>query len=296
VVDCHGFDASAADVAGLASLTALLNFNAGFSVLSAHSASVISGSLTFAVILVVLCVVSRTVSRVTSRADWSTTFWFVVAALDADSLFLENGCACGRITVPLPAVVVGFAEPVRVNSVGAVVNGARFPFHALDHASSFGVSVFQETSVVDLAEAGFLGDSFATVQFTGSHISMVCEWITPSSIEQEVMSRMKVEKSTETPRLSVEHHPIGHQGVWGSKHPPMQLPAYILARPRTSETLWCGTGMMRIPLMLSLSRLLSAGLLAGIMFTLRWGPLLSMPLRNGRSSGLITPSWKTVGS
>lgn len=35
------------------------------------------------------------------------------------------------------------------------------------------------------------------------------------------------EKSAETPRLSVEHHPIGHEGVWHSKHPPLQLPAYI---------------------------------------------------------------------
>jgi exo-beta-1,3-glucanase (GH17 family) len=36
-----------------------------------------------------------------------------------------------------------------------------------------------------------------------------------------------VEKSAETPRLSVEHHPIGHEGLWHSKHPPLQLPAYI---------------------------------------------------------------------
>jgi hypothetical protein len=34
-------------------------------------------------------------------------------------------------------------------------------------------------------------------------------------------------KSADTPRLSVEHHPIGHEGVWHSKHPPLQLPAYI---------------------------------------------------------------------
>jgi hypothetical protein len=27
--------------------------------------------------------------------------------------------------------------------------------------------------------------------------------------------------------LSTEHSPIGHQGVWGSKDPPKQLPAYI---------------------------------------------------------------------
>lgn len=34
-------------------------------------------------------------------------------------------------------------------------------------------------------------------------------------------------KSAETPYLSSHHAPIGHEGVWHSKHPPMQLPAYI---------------------------------------------------------------------
>ncbi len=34
-------------------------------------------------------------------------------------------------------------------------------------------------------------------------------------------------KSAETPYLSVHHAPIGHEGVWHSKHPPLQLPAYI---------------------------------------------------------------------
>jgi hypothetical protein len=33
--------------------------------------------------------------------------------------------------------------------------------------------------------------------------------------------------SAETPRLSSEHAPIGHEGVWHSKKPPLQLPAYI---------------------------------------------------------------------
>jgi len=34
-------------------------------------------------------------------------------------------------------------------------------------------------------------------------------------------------KSAETPYLSTHHAPIGHEGVWHSKHPPMQLPPYI---------------------------------------------------------------------
>jgi hypothetical protein len=34
-------------------------------------------------------------------------------------------------------------------------------------------------------------------------------------------------RSAETPYLSTHHAPIGHEGVWHSKHPPMQLPAYI---------------------------------------------------------------------
>jgi hypothetical protein len=34
-------------------------------------------------------------------------------------------------------------------------------------------------------------------------------------------------KSAETPELSTHHSPIGHEGVWHSKHPPKQLPAYI---------------------------------------------------------------------
>lgn len=36
-----------------------------------------------------------------------------------------------------------------------------------------------------------------------------------------------MEKSEETPELSTHHSPIGHEGVWHSKHPPLQLPAYI---------------------------------------------------------------------
>ena len=34
-------------------------------------------------------------------------------------------------------------------------------------------------------------------------------------------------KSAETPYLSTHHAPIGHEGVWHSKHPPMELPPYI---------------------------------------------------------------------
>lgn len=34
-------------------------------------------------------------------------------------------------------------------------------------------------------------------------------------------------KSAETPELSTTHAPIGHEGLWHSKHPPLQLPAYI---------------------------------------------------------------------
>lgn len=34
-------------------------------------------------------------------------------------------------------------------------------------------------------------------------------------------------KSEQTPELSTTHAPIGHEGVWHSEHPPMQLPAYI---------------------------------------------------------------------
>jgi hypothetical protein len=33
--------------------------------------------------------------------------------------------------------------------------------------------------------------------------------------------------SEKTPELSVTHAPIGHEGVWHSKKPPLQLPAYI---------------------------------------------------------------------
>jgi hypothetical protein len=36
-----------------------------------------------------------------------------------------------------------------------------------------------------------------------------------------------VEKSEQTPELSTHHSPIGHEGVWHSKKPPLQLPAYI---------------------------------------------------------------------
>jgi 8-oxo-dGTP pyrophosphatase MutT (NUDIX family) len=33
-------------------------------------------------------------------------------------------------------------------------------------------------------------------------------------------------KSAETPYLASHHAPIGHEGIWHSKHPPMQYPAY----------------------------------------------------------------------
>jgi hypothetical protein len=36
-----------------------------------------------------------------------------------------------------------------------------------------------------------------------------------------------ISKSAETPELSATHAPIGHEGVWHSKNPPLQLPAYI---------------------------------------------------------------------
>jgi hypothetical protein len=34
-------------------------------------------------------------------------------------------------------------------------------------------------------------------------------------------------KSAMTPYLAARHAPIGHEGVWHSKHPPLQLPPYI---------------------------------------------------------------------
>ena len=40
-----------------------------------------------------------------------------------------------------------------------------------------------------------------------------------------IISRRRV--SEKTPELSVTHAPIGHEGVWHSKKPPLQLPAYI---------------------------------------------------------------------
>lgn len=46
----------------------------------------------------------------------------------------------------------------------------------------------------------------------------------------QVMAALRGEdarKSARTPELSTVHAPIGHEGVWHSKHPPMQLPAYI---------------------------------------------------------------------
>lgn len=36
-----------------------------------------------------------------------------------------------------------------------------------------------------------------------------------------------MEKSAQTPELSTHHAPIGHEGLWHSKHPELQLPAYI---------------------------------------------------------------------
>jgi hypothetical protein len=34
-------------------------------------------------------------------------------------------------------------------------------------------------------------------------------------------------KSAQTPYLSAHHAPIGHEGVWGSKNPPLQYPSYL---------------------------------------------------------------------
>lgn len=36
-----------------------------------------------------------------------------------------------------------------------------------------------------------------------------------------------MDKSAQTPELSTRHAPIGREGLWHSKHPPLQLPAYI---------------------------------------------------------------------
>jgi hypothetical protein len=35
-----------------------------------------------------------------------------------------------------------------------------------------------------------------------------------------------VEKSAETPSLAAHHAPIGRAGIWHSKNPPLQFPAY----------------------------------------------------------------------
>ena len=34
-------------------------------------------------------------------------------------------------------------------------------------------------------------------------------------------------KSAQTPYLSAHHAPIGHEGLWHSRHPPLELPPYI---------------------------------------------------------------------
>lgn len=44
-----------------------------------------------------------------------------------------------------------------------------------------------------------------------------------------------IEKSAETPELSTHHAPIGHEGVWHSEHPLMQLPAYLGGHPKYQE-------------------------------------------------------------
>jgi hypothetical protein len=36
-----------------------------------------------------------------------------------------------------------------------------------------------------------------------------------------------IKKSAETPELASRHAPIGTHGIWGSKHPPKQYPAYL---------------------------------------------------------------------
>lgn len=34
------------------------------------------------------------------------------------------------------------------------------------------------------------------------------------------------EKSAQTPELAAHHAPIGHEGIWHSKNPPLEYPAY----------------------------------------------------------------------
>jgi hypothetical protein len=36
-----------------------------------------------------------------------------------------------------------------------------------------------------------------------------------------------MDKSAQTPQLATHHAPIGHEGIWHSKHPPLQYPAYL---------------------------------------------------------------------
>jgi hypothetical protein len=36
-----------------------------------------------------------------------------------------------------------------------------------------------------------------------------------------------MDKSARTPYLSTHHAPIGHEGIWHSKNPPLQYPAYL---------------------------------------------------------------------
>jgi hypothetical protein len=36
-----------------------------------------------------------------------------------------------------------------------------------------------------------------------------------------------MDKSAQTPELAARHAPIGHQGIWHSKNPPLQYPAYL---------------------------------------------------------------------
>lgn len=46
-------------------------------------------------------------------------------------------------------------------------------------------------------------------------------------VENKALRGWLLPKSEQTPFLASHHAPIGHEGVWHSKHPKLQLPAYI---------------------------------------------------------------------
>jgi 8-oxo-dGTP pyrophosphatase MutT (NUDIX family) len=51
--------------------------------------------------------------------------------------------------------------------------------------------------------------------------------VQPPTRHEEMLTPWSMAKSAETPYLSSHHAPIGHEGLWHSKNPPLQLPAYI---------------------------------------------------------------------